>query len=388
MPLKLDDWLAANGGLTHLKLKMDNATADEIAGEVKKQTGVEIVPDQQLRGAEQNVQRFSVEATGQPFWEAIRDWNKSDKPNAPTLSLQRDWSHPGGWRMVTWNSGPPGRWLQAGPCLFGANSLSVSHTRSRSLDPKDDPKVNPKAAPSSESNTLSMQCSMLIDPRLRPLILGLITQIDSASDNLGRPLAQRENYQQIWLDDNNDYSNFNLEAPAPDATRLRSLKGTLRLGVITKHEKWEVDLKANPKATRSFKSQESEFTLRLDGVEPRLSSWGLRLHLERKDIGPKRVFKAKSERNMGGQEARLGPYQDVMRSVRLLNAEGQPLSLNGSSSRENEDNGVHTIDIEMTVSQNDDKDLEHSTPAKLVVDVPLEWREVDVPFEFQDLPLP
>lgn len=386
LPIKLEDWLAQNGGLSRLKLKLDNATAQEVADEVRKQTGVEVVPSDDLQGAEDKAPRFSVEATGQAFWEAVANWNRPATPAAPRLYLQRDWQNNNRWRMVTWGGPEKGRSLQLGPVWMVASSLSVSHSRSQSLDSEQDPQANPKAEAPLESDSMYIQSSMQIDPRLRPLILGLIPQIDGVTDDRNRAIALSDNHQNPWIEDSN-YLSFSLQAPARDARRLRSLRGTLRLAVLTRRDRWEIDLKTSPSAEKTFKSQEAEVKVRMQGVAPRLNGWSLSLHLERKEAGPKRVFKAQGREN--GSEAQLGSYNDTTRAVQVLNAEGQPLGTNGSNSRSGEENGTRTLDIVISIENTGQaQDAEKRTPAKIIIDVPLEWREIDIPFELRDLPLP
>ena len=128
LPIMLDDWLKQNGGLSRLTLKMENARADDIAAEVQKQTGITLVPTGNMDGAEEQAPKFSVEATGQPFWEAVSQWNRSEKPDAPRLSLQRDWQNRDRWQLVTWSNLASGR-FQIGPVTLIATNVSLEpHT--------------------------------------------------------------------------------------------------------------------------------------------------------------------------------------------------------------------------------------------------------------------
>jgi hypothetical protein len=385
LPITLDEWLKQNGGLSRLTLKMDKARADEIAAEVKKQTGIVLVSTGNVGGGE-NAPRFSVEATGQPFWEAVADWNRSekgDKADAPTLSLQRDWQNRERWQLVTWGSIPRGRVLSLGPVTIFANSISLNRSRSRSLDPAEATK-DP-----TESQSMYVQASRYIDPKLAPLVMGMLLQIDGATDDRGRAITSEETWQNPQIEDN-EYVSFSMKAPARDAVRLRSLKGTARLAVLTKSERWEIDLKATPQAEKEFKSETTEVKVQLQNLVPRTigGGWKLSLRQARKDIGTPRVFRPKGRDN--GTNVRLGDYDNALRSLRVLNEAGELMPLNGFDSAGTEENGTRITNLEINIgAQHDGEPGEPKpVPAKLVVDVPLEWREIQIPFELKDLPLP
>ncbi len=391
LPIMLEDWLASNGGLTRLKLKLDNATANQIASEVKQQTGVEIVPDDSMRGAAQNVPHFSVEAAGQPFWEAVSQWNRVAKPDALRLSLWLgEWNSPGSLG-VTWQPVSAGRALNLGPCRLMLSSVQLSHSLSRSLDPAADPRLNPKAEGPEAQDSLSLTGSLRIDPRLAPRIEGLLWEIREARDDTGQALKPDDSYDSPSLDGNPvPDANFSLSAPVGAARRLSLLRGVMRLAVLTKSEPWEIPLAVDPTATlkaqRSFKSDEAQVSVRFDGITAHPNGWSALFHLERKEAGPRRVFKSQGE---NGQSASLGEDNDTTRAIRLLASDGHELLHYSSNSRSGEENGARTLDIEVNIERNgEQKDLEKTTPAKIIIDIPLEWREVQIPFEFKDLPLP
>jgi hypothetical protein len=281
-------------------------------------------------GDGENAQRFSVEANGEPFWQAVSAWNKGDA----TINLQAAYGVPNRWHMVPWSNHQAGRGVVAGPCFLVTSYVSLSHSRSLSLDPKQ------KEPKPSEHRSLSLQNNLLIDPRLRPYIMGLLCEIESAVDDQGREMKASENYQSPQLDGNDSpYLSMQFETPGANAKSLHTLKGTLRLAVLSKSEKWEIDLKATPKAEKSFKNGEDEISVRFGGLTPRLQGWTGLFHIERKSKEPQRLFKNMRER--WGNSARVGDYSDTVRAITVLNTDGQPLARNGSSSRSGEQNGAH-----------------------------------------------
>ena len=172
--------------------------------------------------------------------------------------------------------------------------------------------------------------------------------------------------------------------------RLSSLKGTARLAVLTKTERWEIDLKATPKAEKEFKSGAAQVKIRLESVTPRANGngWTLNVVQERKAVGTPRIFKTR-ERN-GGMRLSAGDYSSIQRAFHVLNEQGSRIHSGGLSSNGTEANGVQTTNMEISVGTNFGVEprAAKSPPAKLIVDVPLELREIQIPFEFKDLPLP
>jgi hypothetical protein len=385
-PMALDAFLAQNGGLSRLKLDMESATADEVAEEIKRQSGLEVTPDGNLRGDEAKVQRFWVRAEGE-LWPAVMSWQrdfKGKKEGENRLHLRRDYNNRSRWMLSPWGHSQSGRLLQVGPCTLVASYISLNRSRSISLDPDAEPE---QTKPSPLQSSVSIQSNVVVDPKFSPLLMGMLAEVESATDDKGRALKPQENHNSPQYDDeHSSYLHFSLGGPEEDTKRIASLKGTLRLAVLTKREKWEIDLAAPPKAAQTWKSGGTEVSMRFDGLAPRLNGWTARFHVTRKDPGPRRMFKANREHSWG---ISLGEYHDTARAIRVLNAQGQTLPSNGSESRSSEHEGVRSLDLEINISRDGEgPDLERGEPAKIIVDVPMEWREVRVPFEFKDLPIP
>ena len=85
----------------------------------------------------------------------------------------------------------------------------------------------------------------------------------------------------------------------------------------------------------------------------------------------------------------MDQFSDMARNIRFLNAEDETLKSSPTNTYLGEENGVLWRDMEITVERDRAiKDVEKTTPAKIQIDVPLEWREVLIPFEWKNLPLP
>ena len=62
LPLPLDEFLAQHGGLTRLNLQFQDAAASAIAQEVVRQSGVDVIANDDLLDNVKDAPRFSFEA--------------------------------------------------------------------------------------------------------------------------------------------------------------------------------------------------------------------------------------------------------------------------------------------------------------------------------------
>lgn len=410
LPLALDAWLQQRGGETKLTLKMENATAEQIAAEVSRQTGLNVVAAPHLLGDEETGPYFSVEATGQPFWQAVREWNRARKP-APELNvgpprilhraggelgLQHDWSDRNRWMLSTFGQREDGIVAQAGPATLRATNIQLSRVRSRALGARAGVNPVPGRLPEQERARLSIHGQLQIDPRLQPFVAGVIAEVRSATDGQGRAIAPTRSFSPPMSGMNGDtFLSFGLDEPAANAVVIQQLSGVLRLAVVSRSEKWEIDTAATPKAQKTFQSEDGEVTLRFDGLVERAGSWTAQFFHSRKALPQPRVFKAGDGWGMGQSM----DWSSLHRAIRLLDAEGVALPSGGSSMTGGGEPGTPGISLDLSVGRrgilrrngvalNEVENKPVAPPAKIVIDLPLEWREVQIPFEIKDIPLP
>lgn len=367
LPLSAEDWIQRNGGLTRLKLKMQDASAREIADEVKQQTGLDIKIDDDVALPAEAPPRFSVEATGQPFWEAIAGWKRGER----ALGLRAS-GRSGPWALSAASEMGAGARVSAGPCLLIASNLSLSKTANLSAQNQI----------VDASRRLNIGVAVHIDPRFLPQVLASAPQIDGAVDDRGREIASSRSAQLSWA--SNAYQpgvTLSLLAPEGDATSLRSVRGRLRLAVATASERWEIDVAKTPVAQKSFKSEASKVTARFEGLETVGDGWLARFSFERRSMGGLRIFKSRD----GEWSGELGSVFQIPNSISILNAAGIQMENQGGHAHDSFGNGVRKSDIEARIAQ---APTSQGAPAKIIIDIPLEWREVQIPFEFKDLPLP
>ena len=371
LPLGLEDWLAQNGGLTRLKFQAQSATAEEIADALGEQTGLDVEITSDMALPVQDPPRYSVEATGQPLWEAMALWKRGSR----ALGLQES-SHRGRWTLSPWNVAREGVGISVGPCFLVANRLSGARAANLSV----------RGEIVDASNFLSIEVSIRIDPKFAPQVLALAPQMESAVDDKGREVAVANSAQLQWPRDSSSGVHLHLAAPVGDARLLRSVKGVLRLAVRTRGERWEVDVASQAGdggdvQEKSFQSEGSQVKVRFEGIEAQGENWVARLSFERRTARARRIFKSRD----GEWSGELGTVFQGPSSISVLNARGFKMNLLGGPARDSFENGVRKLSLEALVSPAPTPD---TAPAKIIVDIPLEWREVQIPFEFKDIPLP
>lgn len=343
-----------------------------------------------------------------------------------------------------------GRAVSAWPFLIVATGLKrtqqadLSQDGLREIEPKEDPLARVFAAKTGGAvlpvtpqkpiaktpvpevkrwnDRLALTAYVLPDPKLTPT--GLRCEIEEATDERGNDLRLTDNAEERFQ---GSYQDMGGGAPMqillvsrPDmGKRLVRLRGVMRFSVVTRTQHWETtDLKTPV-----------EDTLHLEGGDFKVQFTGLTTSAN----GPTLGFKAESRgahlerfwRNRINSRNTPGilDFQGVPQ-MRLIDEKGNALPVRMSTSSY----GLgHTIPADKTTTsvsapldaspvppdvtqnwiyhesvnfiygsnfmammngQSMPQQINIGLPAKLIVDFPVERREVAVPFEFTDLPLP
>lgn len=379
--LSKDEVRALSGGKSGLVLKMEDATAGEIAYALREQAGLDVQPSVLLRDDQDKAPRFSVEARGESFWAAVSAWNRG----ARALSITNGDADRSRWKLQEGAAGFRGVAARLeGPCLLLAQEAELHISRSLQLGVRPD---DPDAGVGAQAQGgLVLKFSAQFDPWLQARLYGLIAEVEPAQDDQGREVKAGANGMTgIGVDFGHPYFYYSLDAPQEGARSLRLLKGTMRLAVVTRSEKWEIDMATTPQAARTFQGEGMEVTVRFDGLRPKAEGTTALFQMSRKALGAPRVFKARPGfRSLAG----LDFFSAFPRSVLALNARGEPIRVSGTGGT----SGPDSIDIQLAIGQSfgvvDEKQKQKATPVKLIADVPLAWRELQIAFEFNNLPLP
>ena len=209
-----------------------------------------------------------------------------------------------------------------------------------------------------------------------------ITRFTRAQDDQGRslfPTIPPKSGEPGWVWSLAPYNDFswnhwgpsgfsNLPAPAPDARALRHLEGTVTYALVAGRQKWEVpDLLAAPRWKRTFRGHDGAFDVTIKPV--RALTPNLELLIE---IAP--TFPAIA------LPPNLKPILPFFADLKIEDANGVdlPVSFPDDQSKGN------TITLR-SISR---KWGAIRLPLKLTLDLPVDVVQTEVPFAFENVPLP
>jgi hypothetical protein len=360
-----DELHRAIGGPTLVTVKLANATAQEAFDALRKQSSVPVNPYTATQWATFNKKTSPVNIVRQPFWLAMRElqniWNfrVENYPVRPGLTLM-PYSDERGDRIQS-----------IGPCLFSINGLNYA----RSVSFGRDGKVVP-------ANDFSISGRAFLDPKIQVLRGSSYYQIDEAIDEKGRSLRRDATSTPLATETNLIRLNVPLQAQDGIRKTLSRLKGTLGFVAVTRHETWEVP--------NALQVRDVVKTITRDGVEERYfvdavrkegDDYHVQITVSRPRNEVRRTVRLSNGRNLVIVES--SHYEQV----RLLDAQNRDWPRLTYRVQNQGDRQTSIISTTIIFRKRAGAD-EVGAPAKLIVSVPSQWREVRVPFEFKDLPLP
>jgi hypothetical protein len=241
------------------------------------------------------------------------------------------------------------------------SQIGYFHTRTLSFDQRvgDRP---------TERLTVSLKSTL--DPRIK-VLGGFGSKVDEAVDDKGRSLlpVPLRMHPPTMHSSGGIHHTVSIELqPLAQAQRIARLKGSFRLRIVAEQIEWEItDLWGDKPATKEVPG----LTGTILTVEP----------LKRTTYGYELVLKT-APRQVGGNH-NTHITDSIFRSVRLLDDKGQELSSGGGSG--GGDGREFRATMYFQAPQGEDGPGE---PVKLVWTLPTQLRDVDIPFEFKNLPLP
>ena len=273
--------------------------------------------------------------------------------------------------------------------LFGLRLMRLNTTLFKSADLSD-----AQSPQRRENNRLVASLKPMPDARL-PVIGAPRPRLTRAEDEQGRSWLKDEKQPDDgdnWryksgsfysVDPRNIDFDMLMKVPAADAKMLRHLEGILVYSLLAKSESWEVpDLLAQNEWNHTFKSERREFYLT---VTPELTTKSESANLLTVN------FEVTS--NERAQEGEVPPpmlaLKVLSKSVKVFDASGAALMASVASSRVDASMVKMTLRIrnaEPSYSGNSKKALE--LPLKLIFEAPLEVVQTEVPWAFENVPLP
>jgi len=340
-----------DGGGMSITLNLKNATVSEAVDALSKESGIKIQAGQNGgRDFLGNVlsQRFDLTITKEPFWTAMQDLCKAAQLYPAPYVFDRNQPV-----MLVHGASP-----NAGcPMLtVGSSKLLLTNITSRfNADMLG-------ARPPSRSLTVTMM--LYVDPKLSPYRISPVLRIDSAVDENGNSLVRPPD---SWAERNggNQGSKYirtlqgQLKFPDNAGQRIAKLKGYASIVTSTGTETVKIK---DPLAATNVDNK-------IDGQPIRF----VRL-VKQGGQGYEATFLADSASPVFQDWDTIGSFS------KLLDANGKEFSHNGSFMG----GGNKTIDFGVNYSGANGM----SNPAELDMTLPTQLREIRVPFEFTDLPLP
>jgi hypothetical protein len=343
-------------GPTIVTLNLKGASPRQAFDEFFQQTGdaLRMVPDNLWES--RAFPPADVDIQAQPYWAAMRSLCKTYDVQAQNAGDRNLTIVDRGSQSPLFGKAP---WVVHGPFMVIAQTV----TRNQWAELN----VNQNA-----NHHCALQLIVLAEPKLRVLQGSYVAHLEEALDENGNSLLM-PNLQQMEGVQRLTGLCWNLQAtlkPAdPLGDRIARIRGTGRYWIQTRSEKTEVANLADAK-DRSQQVGGRSFTVK--ELKKQGETWQIKLSLPRLAWG----------------NADMASLQDPNGStIRLLDADGRSLPrMGGVATNFTADNMMELLfSFGRPASAAADKAAD---PAKLVVEIPTEMKEMTVPFEFTDLPMP
>lgn len=276
--------------------------------------------------------------------------------------------------------------LQAETGLFRTRLMTLNSTLSKTAIPGKTPETA-----RSQQNNLTVSLALLPDPRL-PMLGVPRAVVKRAQDDKGRSLLPTKNEgQDDWrYSAHSFYSNnygrnaatLRLLPPEADATSLANLDGNVVYALVAKTEAWEIpDLLAQPEWKRTFKSGDQQFDITLKPTFKEEKNLSVAIEVVS---------------NFPRVENRIGhplmSWEPVRTAIEVTDADGTILRTSGGGGGTQSQKMTTQVNFTPANREYDEdgnlKSKPLTGPFKLRFEVPIDIVQTEVPFAFENVPLP
>lgn len=341
---------ASDPGPTRLSLNLKNVLPQAAVAEVAKQAGVTIQTINSPQGvmAALTAPRIDVAGDGKTFWETLRDICKSGG-----LMPQVNYQNPKQIQLVPRPAEATIDYptVSAGSCFLVLNNVVSTFD------------ADPVALAKEPDRRLDVSLTLFAEPKLSVYRIGSVATIETAVDEKGNSLVKPRD---PWEDRGGGRSsnwmadvNCRLKYPPNVGDRIAKLKGYASVIVAGKNQ--TIALK-NPLTLKNADQNVDGQTLRVIGVR--------KLSPNQYDASFICSF----------DSLILRDWDDFQRVAKLVDRNGKEFQRGGGGYGMN---GQKTLEFSVTFMGEGT-----SEPAELDVTLPTQVKELRVPFEFTDLPLP
>jgi hypothetical protein len=352
------------GGPTLITLHFKDVTIQDILGELSKQSGLRVRAN--FWSDEQRKKKYSLDMDKMPFWQAVKEIGDKLK------LFPQQWGGQSGLVLSPDSDGSSGGSVQLNTPLLSivAKTLTRTHT------------INYKAkstADQPEPPNMSLQTAILIDPKLRLLNNAARATVTEIVDEKGKSLKGDQNDIYIYGE---TPSLWQMQVPLKYSTtmgkKLARLSGSFHAFVVARFETWDIpDVMKAKGATKIVKIGTKDETYTLEDITKNGDSIQVRISVKRAlEIAP-----PPADTTAEGQQLKYA-RRDWSRWMRLEDAKGNQYQGYNSGGSEDE------MNFTFNSNQQFPGDMKAEDPQKMQIDIPLDFRLLDVPFEFKDLLLP
>ncbi|MGA2499580.1 MAG: HEAT repeat domain-containing protein [Tepidisphaeraceae bacterium] len=353
---------------TLVSLHIKNAPMSLAVTELSRQVGTDINvwPPGNFGGVQKTV---TIDVDHQPFWEVVRQ--------ACAQS---------GWGPERWGNGRNnvltlspngGNWGKRPATMQGQFMVMAANVqRHETLDFGD---------PNNPSRQYSLYVHVCADPKMHIIRANNILEVSRAVDEKGNSLVVKQEGYTGFNSGNQNPWFWELQAPLqlrPDiGKKLVEFKGVAKFSAQTKTERWEFE---NPMKIKNEqkKLQNDTVTLTVKSVaaSPNNNGVEVQIGVSVKSKGGLNIF-ARPEPQ---QQNPLTDYSMLQQNIRMVDAKGRQFQFSGGGGG----GGATSWDYSFNFQPRDANGQQIGEPAKLIWELPLEVKEIAVPVEFKDLPLP
>lgn len=369
-----------------IKIDLDNVTLRAALDELQKQSGVGFniprdVPKETLE------KPVSIHLETPSVYRAFAEIVDEAGVKA-SLTRNNDYDSSQIWRVSFGAKDTGDEALQAATGLFRTRLTGLNSTLSKNVAPGKTPETA-----RTQQNNLTVSLALLPDPRL-PLVGVPRAVVKRAQDDKGRSLLPPKNdgedewrYSPYSFYSNSygrNVASLRLLPPEADATTLSNLDGNIIYTVVAKTEAWEIpDLLAQPEWKRTFKSGDQQFDVTLKPTFKEEKTLSVAIEVTS---------------NFPRVENRIGhplmAAEPVRAALAVTDANGTILRTGGGGG--GTESQKMTTQVSFTPASRQYEEQEDGDakpkpltgPFKLRFEVPVDVVQTEVPFAFENVPLP
>jgi hypothetical protein len=338
-------------GPSYITMHLKDADPKLVFQELSRQCYTDLKPFPENLFDQKDLPKITIDIDRQPFWTAMAQISEKTGIDLQQYNegvrLMR-----GGFRIASAYS------AVQGPFLVVANSITRTQTEML-------------ANGGGSSSDFCMQLIVYSEPKLHVLSSNSTVKLDEAVDNAGNSLIPTGPDNRGYYGGSSGIWNLYSQLKYPDknpGTRIAKYKGSATFTIQTKSQQIQVpDLTRMKEVTRVI----AEVPVIFHDMKKNGEIWELRLSANPQTLGPGRWNQFNTS---------------VQTNLHILDDAGQTLDQRGMRSRGNGTGIEFTMMYAKSVRPTDGRTS--GDPSKLLWEVSTASKEVNVQFEFKDLPMP